>query len=141
MLDDANTWHPNIKLVRQVGSSVSFLDVLVENNDGTLATSVYHKPAAEPYVVPFTSDHSRHMFRNIIHTALLRAARYSSTLATFDNERRLIILVLLYNGYFSTMFSNQWNPSELFLGIHLDSYMHNFSDSSLMAQSNETSCL
>ena len=107
MLDDANQWHPNIKLVRQIGSSVSFLDVFVENNDGTFATSVYHKPAAEPYVIPFTSDHSRHMFRNIIHTALLRVARYSSTLATFDNERRLIILTLLYNGYLSTICSDE----------------------------------
>ncbi len=52
MLDEANQFHPNIKLVRQIGTSVSFLDILVENKNGVLATSVYHKEAAEPYVVP-----------------------------------------------------------------------------------------
>ena len=66
MLDSADQYHPNIKLVRQLGKKVSFLDVLIENNDGTLSTSVYRKEAAEPYIVPFNSDHPRHIFRNTI---------------------------------------------------------------------------
>ena len=53
MLDEANNLHPNIKLVRQIGTSVSFLDVYIENKNGILATSVFHKEAAEPYIVPF----------------------------------------------------------------------------------------
>ncbi|CAF1376366.1 unnamed protein product [Adineta ricciae] len=72
MLDTANNWHPNIKLARNIGCDVSFLDVHIENKNGTLTTSVHHKEAAEPYVVPFTSDHPKHVFGNIIHTALLR---------------------------------------------------------------------
>ena len=98
MLDEANQFHPNIKLVRQIGRSVSFLDVYIENNNGTLATSVFHKQAAEPYIVPFKSDHPRHIFKNIIDTALMRAIRYSSTLSAFNEERRSIKLMLLYNG-------------------------------------------
>ena len=98
MLDEANNWHRNIKLVRQIGTSVAFLDVLFENKNGILCTSVYHKAAAEPYTVPFKSDHPRHTFTNIIDNALTRAIRYSSTLAAFDDERRLIKLMLLYNG-------------------------------------------
>ncbi len=43
MLDAANNFHPNIKLVRQLGASVSFLDVFIENKNGTLITSVHHK--------------------------------------------------------------------------------------------------
>ena len=97
-LDDANTWHPNIKLEYKIGKSLPFLDVLMTNNNGILSTSVYHKPAAEPYVVPFISDHPRHVFRNIIQTALTRAIRYSSTLEAFQYERRYIQLMLLYNG-------------------------------------------
>ncbi len=31
MLDEANQFHPNIKLVRQLGTSVSFLDIYIEN--------------------------------------------------------------------------------------------------------------
>ena len=99
MLDEANNYHPNIKLVRQIGKSLPFLDVFVENKNGIVATSVYHKEAAEPYIVPFKSDHPRHIFKNIIDTALIRAIRYSSTLQTFNQERRFIKLKLLYNGY------------------------------------------
>jgi hypothetical protein len=76
MLDEANQVHPNIKLVHQLGTTVSFLDVNIENKNGTLATSVYHKEASEPYVVPFKSDHPRHIFKSAIHGALMRAIRY-----------------------------------------------------------------
>ena len=52
LLDEPNQSHPNIKLVRQLGTNVSFLDGYIENQNGTLVTSVYHKEAAEPYIVP-----------------------------------------------------------------------------------------
>jgi hypothetical protein len=98
MLDGANTFHPNIKLVRQVGTKMPFLDVFIENNNGILATSVYRKDSAEPYIVPFKSDHPRHIFNNIIDGTLTRALLYSSTLFAFNEEQRLIELLLLYNG-------------------------------------------
>ena len=100
MLDKANNFHPNIKLVRQIGTNISFLDVSIENNNSTLATSVFHKQVAEPYVVPFKSDHPRHVFKNVIDGALMRAVRYSSTLSAFHKDRRSIKLMLLYNDYF-----------------------------------------
>jgi hypothetical protein len=99
MLDEANRSHPNIKLVRQVGTNVSFLDLFVENQNGTLKTSVFHKQAAEPCIVPFKSDHPRQIFKNVIDAALKRAVRYSSTLAASHAERRSIKLMLLYNQY------------------------------------------
>ena len=97
-LDKANTWHANIKLDYKIGKSLPFLDVLVTNENGVLATSVYHKPAAEPCVIPFISDHPQHVFGNVIQTALTRAVRYSSTFRTYQNEQRNIKLMLLYNG-------------------------------------------
>ncbi len=42
-MDEANSFHPNIKLVRQVETSSSFFDVFIENKNGILATSVYRK--------------------------------------------------------------------------------------------------
>ncbi|CAF4981187.1 unnamed protein product, partial [Rotaria socialis] len=98
LLQDANGWHPNIKLESNIGSSVPFLDILLANNNGVLHTSVYHKPSAEPYVVPFISDHPRYIFQNIVQTALVRAIRYSSTFEAFNHERRAIRLMLLFNG-------------------------------------------
>ena len=82
----------------KIAKSLPFLDILLTNNNGTLETSVYHKKAAEPYVVPFISDHPRHTFVNIMKTSLTRAVRYSSTFEAFNYERRHIKLRLLYNG-------------------------------------------
>ncbi|CAF1380449.1 unnamed protein product [Rotaria sp. Silwood1] len=99
LLKDADSYHPNIRLTAVIGKSVTFLDVRIENNNGILSTSVYYKESAEPYLIPFKSDHPRHIFGNIIRGALTRAARYSTTLKAFDDERRNVKLTLLYNGY------------------------------------------
>jgi hypothetical protein len=104
LMDEANAWHPNIKLDYQIGPSLPFLDVFLTNENGILSTTVYHKPSAEPYVVPFISDHPRHVFGNIIQGALTRAVRYSSTYAAFDYERRSIKLLFLFNGFVSCLY-------------------------------------
>jgi hypothetical protein len=101
MLTDANHRHPNIKITSPIDNPISSLDVYVKNIDHNLITSVHRKEAAEPYVVPFRSDHPRHVFVNIIECALQRAVRYSSTLDQFNHERRRIKLMLLYNGFVS----------------------------------------
>jgi hypothetical protein len=98
LLEEANTRHPNIKLDYKIGESLPFLDIFLMNQNGTISTSVYHKPAAEPYIVPFISDHPRHVFGNVVQTALVRAIRYSSTFEAYRQEQRQIKLTLLYNG-------------------------------------------
>ena len=99
LLDQANNRDENIRITRSIGNTVEFLDVSVENNRGRLRTTVHHKPAAEPYIVPFASDHPRHMHRNVINGALLRAARLCSDETDFHEERLDIELMLLLNGY------------------------------------------
>ena len=98
LLKKINDHHSNIKLEYKIGQTLPFLDLLIGNNDGVLTTSVYRKPAAEPYVVPFASDHPHQIFRNIVRAALLRALRYSSTFEAFNIERRNIRLKFLYSG-------------------------------------------
>ncbi len=49
--------------------------------NGTLITSMFHKPAAEPYIVPFKSDHPWQIFKNVIDGVLKHAVRYSSRLS------------------------------------------------------------
>jgi hypothetical protein len=58
-----------------------------------------NKPAAEPYVLPFSSDHPRCIHINIPYEALLHAARYCSDVFAFDKERLNIEMILLLNGY------------------------------------------
>jgi hypothetical protein len=41
LLDEATTWHPNIKLDYQIGQSLPFLDVFLINQNGILSTSTY----------------------------------------------------------------------------------------------------
>ncbi|CAF2164241.1 unnamed protein product [Rotaria magnacalcarata] len=66
---------------------------------------VYHKEAAEPYVVPFGSDHPDHVFRNTIDTAIMRAVCYSTTLHRFEEEIRQMTRMFLYNGQVSGIHS------------------------------------
>ena len=98
IIKKANDFHPNIKLEATINSCIPFLDLLINNQHGVLSTSVYRKLAAEPCVVPFISDHPRHVFSNIIQAALLRAVRYSSTSEIFQKQRRSIRSMLLFNG-------------------------------------------
>ncbi|CAF4801074.1 unnamed protein product [Rotaria sp. Silwood1] len=108
LLEAANKFHPNIKLEYKISKSVPFLDVYLENKNGILASSIYHKPSAEPTVISFLSDHPRHVFRNVIQTALTRAVRYSSTFEIFNNERRAIRLMFLYNRYPSNYINQEF---------------------------------
>ena len=59
MLDTVNSSHPK---AHNIGCDVSFLDVHIENKDGTLTASVHHREA---------SDHFKHIFGNISNTTLL----------------------------------------------------------------------
>ncbi|CAF4271436.1 unnamed protein product, partial [Adineta steineri] len=99
LLDQVNNADENINITRSVGSTAEFLDVSVFNNEGQLKTTVFHKPAAAPYILPFLSDHPHHVHRNTIKGALYRAVRLCSHVKDFDEERLHIELTLLLNGY------------------------------------------
>jgi hypothetical protein len=111
-LDDANTWR---QVLEKIVAATCFYKPSRRGDffykptrrgsgrfstsmDISVTTSVYHKPAAESYVVPFISDHPRHVFGNIIQNDLTRTVRYSLTFQAFQNEQRYIKLMLLYNG-------------------------------------------
>ena len=44
-----NQMDENIKLDSHISRSINFLDLSVENKDGSLITKVHHKPSYEPY--------------------------------------------------------------------------------------------
>ena len=60
----------NIEITPTIGTSVNFLDVTITNENGHLRTSIYHKSTAEPYILPYTSDHPRHIHRHIPYASL-----------------------------------------------------------------------
>ena len=98
-LDKARNRDINIQVDLTISTSVNFLDVTVTNEEGHLRTSVYHKPTTEPYILPYTSDHPRHIHRNIPYAALLRAARICSHVDDFNSERLRVDMSLLLNNY------------------------------------------
>ena len=99
----------NIRITYQIDRSVNFLDVEIINECGRLRTKVYHKPAAEPYILPFTSTHSHHIHQNIPYGALLRAARICSNVYDFYSECCHIDICLLLNGYPPTFIKKQFH--------------------------------
>jgi len=98
-IDETIKTDANIKITTTISQSLQYLDVTIENNNGHLKTSIYHKSAWEPYILPYESDHPRHVHANIIYTALVRAARLCSTVEDFDMERLGTEMILLVNGY------------------------------------------
>lgn len=98
-LEQAKQKDINIGITYSIGTCVDYLDVKIENRDGQLKTSVFHKPAAEPCVLNYSSDHPRIIHKNIVYSGLMRAARYSSTVDDFDSERFKFELTLITSGY------------------------------------------
>ncbi|CAF1374090.1 unnamed protein product [Rotaria sordida] len=70
-----------------------------DNENGQLKTSLYYKLTTEPYILPYTSDHSRHIHRNMPYAALLCAARICSDVQDFNTECIRIDMFLLVNNY------------------------------------------
>ncbi|CAF3313319.1 unnamed protein product [Rotaria sp. Silwood2] len=99
LLDETTQTDSNIKITTTISQTLDYLDVTIENNNGDLKTCIYHKSASEPYILPYSSDHPRHVHINILNNTLVRAARMCSTVEDFDMERLSIEMILLVNGY------------------------------------------
>ena len=64
-----------------------------------MVSDVFHKPPHEPYFLPFTRIHAKHIKKNIPFVALVRAIRYSSNYENFKREEAHICMSLLLNKY------------------------------------------
>ena len=117
-VDRGNKFDNNIKLSANVGSSADFLDLHVENKDGQLFTTVYHKTSYEPYYLPFHSIHPSHMKKNIPFALLLWAIRYSSTFQAYLDEREKLRMALLLNKYSNEFIKEQFDRVVSKFNIH-----------------------
>ncbi|CAF1403495.1 unnamed protein product, partial [Rotaria sp. Silwood1] len=126
---DWNKIDENIKLAENIGFTVDFLDLHIENRDGQLFTTVFKKPSYEPYYLPFSSIHPIHMKKNIIFTMLLRALRYSSTFQEYLNERERLRMALLLNKYPNKFVEKQFENILTKLDINKPITAYNYSES------------
>ncbi|CAF4119816.1 unnamed protein product [Rotaria sordida] len=51
-LNETMKTDPNIKITITINQSLEYLDATIENNNGQLKTTIYHKSAREPYILP-----------------------------------------------------------------------------------------
>jgi hypothetical protein len=121
-IDKWNKIDLNIKLNGQIGPSINFLDLHMENIDGHLQTKVYHKPSYEPYYLPFNSIHPLHMKKNIPYTMLLRAIRYCSSFQLYIDERESLRMALLLNKYPGNLINKQFE--QLLIKYHIKQNMN-----------------
>ncbi|CAF1440339.1 unnamed protein product [Rotaria sp. Silwood1] len=108
-LEKASNRDTNIQINYEINTSVNFLDVTINNENGHLKTCLYRKTTAEPNILPYTSSHPPHVHRNIPFAALLRAARICSDVHDFNRERIRIDLSLLLNNYPRNFIRKQFN--------------------------------
>ncbi|CAF1349824.1 unnamed protein product [Adineta steineri] len=108
VLEKAKHKDINIEIECTIASTVNYLDVITTNEEGQLKTTVYHKPTAEPYYLPYRSDHPHKYHRNIPYSALTRAARLCSNVHDFNLERLRIEMSLLLGQYPLKMITNEF---------------------------------
>ncbi|CAF1369975.1 unnamed protein product [Didymodactylos carnosus] len=126
MLDTADQKDRNIRIKYQIQSCVDFFGVAIQNDNGYLTKSVFHKPTAEPYILPYKLDHPHHVHRNISYAALLRAARICSSVHDFTIERIRIDISLLLNDY-----------PPAFITKHVSRFFDQYNAQSVLKQLNE----
>ena len=121
-----NQMDENIKLNSHISHSISFLDLCIENQNGSLVTKVHHKPSYEPYYLPFHSVHPMHMKKNIPFGMLLRAVRYCSSFNLFIQERESLRMALLLNKYPEVLIQKQFELVFQKFNITLPVSIHNY---------------
>ena len=112
-----NRLDSNIELSAAIGPSAEYLDVKLENRGGKLVSEVFHKPSHEPYYLPFSSTHAKHITKNIPFGALVRAIRYSSEYDSYRQEEARITMSLLLNGYQLSFILGQFKRVFLTFGV------------------------
>ncbi len=91
--------YPHVQLRTRIGTSVSFLNAYVANQDGQLYTRVYRDPTIQAYTLPYVVGHPKVKHSDWIRSALVQAVCYCSSIEDFNQERIYIELTCLVNGY------------------------------------------
>ncbi|CAF1199245.1 unnamed protein product [Adineta ricciae] len=127
-IDRWNGFDSNIKLSANINLFADFLDLHMENRNGILLTSVFHKPSYEPYYLPFYSVHPLHMKKNIPFAMLIRGIRYCSTFEAYLHERDQLRLALLLNQYPIKFIDQEFNHVFYKFDIHQPLTSNNYND-------------
>lgn len=82
-----------------MGFQVDFLQVHIENRQGTLYTCVHRDPTAQKYTLPYVHRHAQIEHSHWLRSSLIQAVRYCTSVEDFHQERAYLQITLLANGY------------------------------------------
>ncbi|CAF4541579.1 unnamed protein product [Didymodactylos carnosus] len=88
-LKSYNEQDRHIKLTYEIDKTVNYLDVTVHIQCPVARTTVYHKPAAQPYVLPYNSAHPMHIkgIFHMRHTSVLSASVLTQHIALKNPQK------------------------------------------------------
>ena len=109
-LENANRTHPNMSFTHEYSSTaVSFLDVRIKINNGTISSSLYKKNTDNHRNHHCTSSHPMHMKNSIICSQLLRYERICSDKKDFIKHSKELVTHYLQIGYPMKFILRQWD--------------------------------
>ena len=103
VLEAANSVNPNIQFTCEMPSvhDLPYLDTLVSVSQETkqFRTTLYVKPIASGYVMPFTSHVPEGRKRATVRTEFMRAKQVSTVQDSYQTARKIIWSKFVANGY------------------------------------------
>ena len=99
LLEELNRKDIEIRIEFNIGTSVDFLGVFIENQTGRLYTRIHHDSNLSKFTLPYVMGHPRLLYRQWYQFMLSRAVRYCTTLEDFIQERIHIEVTLLTNDF------------------------------------------
>jgi hypothetical protein len=96
---DIDSKNSNVQLDTARGQNFEFLNVQIENQNGTFYSRVYHDPNVQKYTLPYVIGDSKLVHSHWFRSALIRAVRYCTSIHDFNEEYLYLELTCLANGY------------------------------------------
>ncbi|CAF4455542.1 unnamed protein product [Rotaria socialis] len=90
---------PNVIFDFEIGRRIPFLEAAIDKYEGELATTIYHNPKRQKYTLPYAINNAKLAHSHWLRSALIRAARYCTSVYEFDFERISLEVACLANGY------------------------------------------
>ncbi|CAF1049242.1 unnamed protein product [Rotaria sordida] len=89
-------------------NKIHFLDVLIEYDNSTLHTHVYHDWKYEPFILPTLHDSNLLSPWNILRMAIIRAVLTCSRLEDFEEEKQYIEYSFLFHEFSFEFIRQHW---------------------------------
>ncbi|CAF3974076.1 unnamed protein product [Rotaria sordida] len=99
MIKMANREDINIHVDIKMGSSATFLQAYIENQNGTFYSRVDHDSITQRYTIPYVIGNTKEEHSRWLRAALIRAVHYCTSVLDFNRERIYLEVSCLANGY------------------------------------------